>query len=168
MKSIFVFTLLFTAIVCKAQLSELNTRVGAMVVLDPTSISVGDNAKKRGYYVGPHVLGDTITMLMNKFQNDYVYYESTGGAYNVEEKKIIKPSIYRAILKVNKHYEKAVSKGNITEGNAYGRMKSILRKGIELKNYYTEDVEVQLKKLKKAEDIERYLDTIKFRKESLN
>ncbi len=158
--------LIFCSIVSSAafsQFSETGARADGIVYLNEQQTAEGSNAKKRGYYVGPHVLGDTITMLLNKFENDYVYYKETGGAYSVEEKKVIKPTIYQAVKKLNRHYEKLLAKGGITEGNAYARMKTIIYKGLELKNYYTSDVERKLKKLKKPDEIEKYLASIKFR-----
>ncbi|WP_436517506.1 hypothetical protein [Ekhidna sp. To15] len=136
---------------------------GGVTYLNKSTTSLGEDATKRGYYVGPHVLGDTITMLLNRFENDFVYYEMGTGAYAVEEKKVIKPSLHKAIWRVNKYYEKKVDAGDITERNAYIRMKAVVSKGIKLKNYYTEDIEAKLKKMKKAPEIEAYLDKIKFR-----
>ena len=136
---------------------------GSVTYLNKSTTSIGEDATKRGYYVGPHVLGDTITMLLNRFENDFVYYEMGTGAYAVEEKKVIKPAIHKAIWRVNKYYEKKVDAGEITERNAYIRMKAVVAKGIRLKNYYTEDIENKLKKMKKAPEIEAYLDKIKFR-----
>lgn len=163
MKNTLSILCLFIATIAFSQFSETGARADGIIYLNEQQTAEGSNAKKRGYYVGPHVLGDTITMLLNKFENDYVYFQETGGAYSVEEKKIIKPSIYRAIKRVNKHYEKTLAKGQITEGNAYARLKAVIYKGLELKNYYTSDVEKRLQKIKKPEEIERYLTSIKFR-----
>lgn len=125
--------------------------------------SKGLDDYKRGYYVGPHVLGDTITMLLNRFETDYVYYIPGDGAYAVTEKKIIKPIIYKAIKRVNKYYEKSVDKNKVSEAVAYGKMKMILNKGIRLRDYYTEKVEADLKKMKDPVAIEEYLSKIEFR-----
>ena len=136
---------------------------GSVTYLNKRTTSLGEDVTKRGYYIGPHALGDTITILLNKFENDFVYYEMGIGAYAVEEKKIIKPAIHKAVWRINKYYEKKVEKGDITEQNAYSRMKSVLKKAIRLKNYHTEDVEAKLKKIRKASEIEEYFDKIKFR-----
>lgn len=163
MKNTFLIFCLVFSTAAFSQFSETGARADGIIYLNKEQSAEGSNAKKRGYYVGPHVLGDTITMLLNKFENDYVYYKVTGGAYNVEEKNVVKPTIYQAVRKLNRYYEKALTKGSITEPNAYVRMKSIIYKGLELKNYYTADVERKLKKLKKPEDIEKYLMSIRFR-----
>ena len=119
--------------------------------------------EKKGYYIGPHVLGDTITMLMNKFESEYVYYESTVGAYSTEEKKIFKPFLYQSIKKINKKYEKDIKKDRIDVVTAYERMKKILKMAIKLKNYQTQEVERTLKTLKSAEEKEAFLMSLKFR-----
>lgn len=143
-----------------AQFSELNVRADGMIYLNKQEYSEGLNSKKRGYYVGPHILGDTLTMLLNKFENSYVYYEVSGGAYSTEEKNIIKPVIYKTIHKLDRYYTKKFNKGNISKRNAYIRLKSIVTKGIALKNYYTTNVEEQLKEIKNPEKLEEFLDSI--------
>lgn len=163
MRVIVLISFLTCSLIGKAQFSETGVRTDGLIYLNENQTAVGSSATKRGYYVGPHVLGDTITMLLNKFENDYVYYEQGTGAYAVEEKKIIKPVIYKSVKKVSKYYEKKVDKGEITERNAYVRVKSILAKAIKIRNYYSEDVELDLKRIKKAADIEEYFDKIKFR-----
>ena len=123
----------------------------------------GANSKKRGYYVGPHVLGDTITMLLNKFEMDFVYYESGDGAYSVEEKKIIKPVLYKSIKKLVKQYTKDVKKGNVAGDLAYSRLKLIIQRGIRLKNYDTFKVENELNAIKSVEELEEYILKLKFK-----
>lgn len=119
--------------------------------------------KKTGYYVGPHILGDTITMLLNKFESEYVYFEESGGAYSVEEKKFLKPEIYKAVSRINKYYEKGVKKNKITEKDAYEKLKGILMVGIKLKGYQTSEVEKQLASIKELSDQEQYLLSLQYR-----
>ncbi len=129
--------------------------------LNKNESRLGKDATKRGYYVGPHALGDTITMLLNRFENDYVYYEEGDGAYRVEEKKIVKPSLYRAIKKIEKHYSKSLKKNSVDESYAYSRLKLIIRKGITLMNYDTREFEEQLRKIKSIERTEEFILKVK-------
>ena len=118
---------------------------------------------KRGYYVGPHVLGDTITMLLNAFEQKFTYFKKSEGAYATEEKVVLKRDIYRAINQVNNYYEKGVKKGRISTDEAYSKVKAILTTGVKLMDYNTTQVESQLRKIKSIQETENYLLSIKFR-----
>jgi hypothetical protein len=122
-----------------------------------------DESLKRGYYVGPHILGDTITMLMNRFEKDYTYYQESSGAYKTEEKKINKPNIYFKVKKVEKNLTKEVKKGRMDEDEAYRKLKRTLSLAIKLMNYRTDQVEEDLRKLKKTDEILDYMFDLKFR-----
>ncbi len=160
MKKILVTCFILMTVLTVSGQAIVNNSGSGGVYLNKNESGSGGSATKRGYYVGPHVLGDTITALMNKFENYYVYYEESGGAYSVEEKIIIKPQIYKAVKKVNKYYEKSLKKGNISEKEAYASMKKLLTKGIKLRDYYTENVERDLKKMKDVNKITEYVDKI--------
>lgn len=135
---------------------------GGAIYLNKNEADI-DNSLKRGYYVGPHILGDTITMLLNKFENDYSYYKESGGAYSTEEKIVLKAPIYKAVKKVNKYYEKGVKKNKLAEASSYESMKRVLNIAIKLRNYDTRTVEAGLGKLKTVKEIEDYLYSLKFR-----
>ncbi len=135
---------------------------GGVTYLNKNENTQGNNSKKKGFYVGPHILGDTITMLLNKFENDYVYFETLQGAYGVEEKKVIKPELYSSIKKIEKKYSKGVKKEKIASDLAYSRLKLILQKGIKLMNYNTTKVESDLKNIKSLEAAETYILNLKF------
>ena len=160
MKKVFLICFIVAAgFSANSQAIASNSGSGA-VYLNKNESGAGGSAKKRGYYVGPHVLGDTITALLNKFENYYVYYEESGGAYSVEEKIIIKPQIYKAVKRVNKYYEKGFDKGTVPRREAYASLKSVLTKSIKLRDYYTENVERDLKKMKDGKEIVEYIDKI--------
>ncbi|MFT7029767.1 MAG: hypothetical protein ACI83W_001010 [Marinoscillum sp.] len=118
---------------------------------------------KPGFYVGPHVLGDTITSLMNALEKSYVYYVETEGAYSTEEKKIYKPSIYMAAKRINKKLEKDIKKDKIEPEAAYPILKHTLLVAIKLKNYNTEIVERELKSIKDLDELVDYFNDIKFK-----
>lgn len=117
---------------------------------------------KRGSYVGPHILGDTITGLLNKFEHDYTYYKPSGGAYSTDMLVINKLPIYKSVKKINKHYEKALKKGKVEEQEAYNNLKKLLLIAIKLNTYYTAEVEEHLKKIKDPEELEEYILSLKF------
>jgi hypothetical protein len=119
--------------------------------------------KKRGYYIGPHVLGDTITTLMNEFEKSYVYYQKSGNAYAVEEKMYEKKYIYLPVRKVIRRYNKLLKRDKINEKEAKANLKMILEKAIKMKNYNTSPIEDELKGMKKADEIVAYFQDIKFR-----
>lgn len=125
--------------------------------------STSSNDKKKGFYVGPHILGDSITLLINAFENKYVYFQETGGAYNTEEKIVNKPNIYKAVNKVRKHYEKSFKKGKVNLNMAYFKLNKVYRLGIRLWDYQTYKVEKEIKQLKTVEEIENYLFALKFK-----
>ena len=122
-----------------------------------------ENYRKTGYYIGPHVLGDTITMLLNKFESEYVYFVESDGAYSIEEKKFLKPEIYKTVTKLNKHYEKELKKNRIDERDAYNKLNRILTIGIKLKYYQTVELESKLKQIKELIKKEDYLLAVKFK-----
>ena len=75
---------------------------GGLIYLNPNSSGDNSDNLKRGYYVGPHPLGEDITRKLNDFEEAYVYFEESGGAYSVEQKKYNKPVLYRSIKKLSK------------------------------------------------------------------
>jgi hypothetical protein len=121
------------------------------------------NYNKVGSYTRNHKLGDNITTLMDKFESEYVYYEESGGAYSVEEKKFIKPNIYLAVQRLDKYYVKAVRKDKISQEEANAIMAKVLSLAIKLKNYQTSEVEIDLEGEKDEEKITEYFMNIKFR-----
>jgi len=141
---------------------QAQATTGGVTYLNKNENDSDADYKKRGYYVGPHILGDTITMLMNKFENDYVFYEETEGAYSVEEKVILKPYLYNSVKKIERKYRKGVKKGKIKPDVAYSKLKLLLKRAIRMKTYNTKEVESTLKKLRKPEEKEEYLLSLKF------
>lgn len=142
--------------------SQVQVNFSGLMYLNKNESSEGKDATKRGYYIGPHALGDTITMLLNRFENDYVYYKQEDGAYKVEEKKVIKPRLYSAIKKIEKVYMKDLKKGMVEETYVYSKLKLILQRGIKLKLYDTRKVEEELKQIKSVKKMEAYIMALKF------
>lgn len=161
---LFVILITFVVMPCAAQAVVSDSQ--GMMYLNKNESEPSDLGIKRGYYVGPHVLGDSITQLLNKFEEEYVYYKKTEGAYATEEKKNIKFSIYKAVHRVDDYYVKGIKKGKIDAsriGEAKKNLKMILSKGIRLKSYFTVQVEEDLRKVKAPEEIILYFEKIKFK-----
>ena len=55
-----------------ASAQNLYSSGGGVIYLKPLSAASPANLK-RGSYVGPHVLGDSVTHLLNNFEREYVY-----------------------------------------------------------------------------------------------
>lgn len=139
---------------------------GGAIYLNKNEASNHDPSLRRGAYVGPHVMGDSLTQLLNKFETEYVYYKKGDGAYATEEKKFVKFPIYRAVHRVNDFYVKAVKKGKVDASQIITvkkDLKMVLFKGVLLKNYYTPDVEKDLKKMKDIDQIVDYFKKIEFK-----
>jgi hypothetical protein len=120
-------------------------------------------AYERGAYTGKaHVLGDSITSLLDKVEYSYVYFIETGGAYALKEKNIEKAVIYASLNKVVRYYDKLLRKGKINEQKAFEDLIVILNNGISLKNYRTEGFELQLKEARNAEEMTRLFTKVKF------
>ena len=117
---------------------------GGMVLL--VNLDDGDSSSKfeRGKYNGEHVLGDTITSLLNKFEASYVYYVELEGAYSTKEKKIEKSDIYFSTNKLLKDYKKSLKKDRISEDKAREELIIIMNNVIKLKKYHTENLELLL------------------------
>lgn len=112
---------------------------------------------KRGSYVGPHLLGDTITQLLNAFEREYVYYKKTSGAYPVEEMVINKRHIYKTVHQLDDYFKDGIQKGEVTITEAYSRYKKILEIGLRLKEFETTQLEKDLKKIKTPQEKEKFL-----------
>lgn len=164
MKKILIL-LVFLSVCDLVKAQAIATESGGAIYLNKNEADVEEEGK-RGYYVGPHILGDSITEMMNKFEKEYVYYVKTGGAYSTEEKKTIKYPIYKAVHRVNKYFEKNIKKDKIDAseiGEAKKELKMVLKKGIMLKDYYSTKVEEDLRKMKSPKEIIEYFEKIKFR-----
>ncbi len=119
---------------------------------------------RRGAYVGPHELGETVTDLLNKFEMKYTYYKpGNEGAYATEERIVTRKPIYKAVKKVVKHYEKEYKKDRVNQAYATAKVERVLNVALRLTTFYTEPLERKLKKLKDVEDIEEQLMKIKFK-----
>ncbi len=121
------------------------------------------NTLKRGSYVGPHVLGDSITRLMNEFESEFVFYRNTGGAYPVEEKMVIKRPIYKGVHDFEKYLRELLKNKSVNEADAAVRLTRILKVSIKLVDYNTQELEKILKKTKDPLFFEQCILKIRFR-----
>lgn len=130
--------------------------------LNPLDDGVPANVKK-GSYVTPHVLGDSITRLFNELESKYVYYKKSSGAYPVEEKVVLKRNIYAGIYDFNKFLLKSLDRKLISEKEAAARLTKVLKIGIKMAGYDTSGVEKDLKSIKIPTEFENYLLRIRFK-----
>ena len=132
-----------------------------MIYLKPLSAASPANLK-RGSYVGPHVLGDSITHALNNFEREFVYFKSTAGGYAVEEKVVLKRSLYKNIHDFDKYISKAYESNLLSKEEATLRLGNVINTGIKLLNFDTHQLEKDTKKLDPV-DFEKYLKNLQFR-----
>lgn len=133
---------------------------GGIIMVQKPDFS-GKN-EERGQYIGPHLLGDEVTRLMDQLEEKYVYYTYPSGAYSSKIRHVSKSNIYKAIKKFDKDLTKAVSQGATGSDEAQERLIRILNIGIKMINFDTTQAESDLKSLKKYKAIESYLLSLKF------
>lgn len=134
---------------------------GAMVYLKPMKSGPPPDLK-RGSFVGVHILGDTISQLLNTFEKTYVYYKQSSGAYPVEEKVVLKTPLYKKVRSFNEFITKLHTEGSLPRNEAASRLTKALTIGIKLMNYETKQVEKDVKKLTDPVDFENYLNSLVF------
>lgn len=134
-----------------------------VLFLYPNDSEASKNSNRKGSYSGIHPLGEVVTEKMNKFESEYVYYMKSTGAYPVEEKIILKKAIYLAVKKIEKYYLSAMERGDLSLEKVEKAFLNILDNSIKLTKYRTENVEVDLKKIKKPEDLIVYFNKIRFK-----
>jgi len=144
-----------------SQSSQISDGGGVLMLIDLED----DEAEQfeRGSYSGnTHVLGDSITSLLDKVEYTYVYYKETKGAYGGKEKNYEKPIIYSSLSKVIRHYDKMLRKDKIEEAKARQELFEILNNGIALKNYQTQVFEEQLKSTRNKAELARLFQNVTF------
>lgn len=117
---------------------------------------------KRGSYVESHILGDSVTYGLNQFEKSMVYFTQSSGAYAIEQKRVIKPVIYKKIYALDEYYIKSIAAGKLGVLDVRPKYVKILAKASKLVDFDTKKVEQDLKKLKDPEQIEAYFLKIKF------
>ncbi len=122
------------------------------------------NDYERGFYIGPHVLGEEFDRLMNKYESAYTYFVEGSGGYAVKQKRIEKAPLYRSVNKVLKSYEKLFKKGKITLEDFESKSTKLVKLAVELIGYNTDVVESDLKNIKSVDEIEDYLLALKLLK----
>jgi len=161
-KSVFLFItsicLSFTLLGQSSQISES----GGVIMLIDLEKSNTANFERGSYNGKPHVLGDTITFLLDKVESTYVYYKESTGAYSSMEKNIEKPIIYSSLQKVIKYYDKLLRKDKIESQKAKEDLLLILNNGIALKNFKTETFELNLKATRNKAELARLFEKVRF------
>lgn len=117
---------------------------------------------KRGTYDETHMLGKEVREIANNIERAYVYYQSTGGAYAMQEKVVNKPAIYNAYQRLDKYYTKGVASGKLSVTDATPEVVEVYSTLLKLLNYETTTVENDLKKIKKPAAIVEYVKSLKF------
>ncbi len=123
------------------------TESNGVFILNPNQKSDEGKSFRRGTYTDAHFFGEDITSKLDLFERNYVYYVPGTGAYAVEEKKILKPEIYKKIKYLDKSLVKSVKQGKMDLENASSKFSSIISLSIKLLNYDTSNVEKDLKKM---------------------
>jgi hypothetical protein len=142
---------------------NIHNNIGdGIIYLKPLS-SASPSSLNRGSYVGPHLLGDTITDLLNNFEKQYVYYKTSSGAYPVEEKVVLKNNIYKKVHEFDNFITKSYTYNLDTKKEATTRLAHVISIGIKLLSYDTRQLEKEIKKLKLPTDFERYLNELQFK-----
>ncbi len=133
-----------------------------VIYLKPLSEASPSNLK-RGSFIGPHVLGDSVTLLLNNFEKEYVYFKPSSGAYPVEEKVVLKRNLHKKIHEFEDFISKSY-KHNLANGvEAGARVSRVLKIGIKLISYDTREVEKEVKKIDLPTEFEKYLLGLQFR-----
>lgn len=161
MKIGFIITLLIVSVNCAAQNLYSGGAGSGVIYLKPLSGASPSNLK-RGSYVGPHLLGDSVTSLLNNFERQYVYFKQTYGAYAVEEKVIMKPGIYKKIHDFDKYIVRTYVSDPSAKQEVTVRLVTVINIGIKLLNFDTNQVEKEIKKLEPL-DFEKYMLGLQFR-----
>lgn len=164
MKKIILITLLASLIysISNSQNMYSSGAGGAMIYLKPMK-SEGPKGLKRGSYVGEHLLGDTVSQLLNTFEKTYVYYKQSSGAYPVEEKVTLKTPLYKKVKTFDNYITKKYQEDEVNAGEATSRLQKVLTTAIKLMNYDTKQVEKDIKKIAEPEEVEKYLNQLVFK-----
>ena len=112
-----------------------------------------------------HYLGSDITGKWNTFIQNYTHeYDVTIG-FTDSSVEILKPSIYKAVNKVNKYYKKAVNKNQISRDAAITNMAHILDcANVICFEQDTQTLEQALRSADRPEAIIALFDKVKLRK----
>jgi len=142
----------------QATMSETN----GVFILNPNQKSDEGKSFRRGTYTDVHFFGEDITSKLDLFERNYVYFLPGTGAYAVEEKKILKPEIYKKIKFLDKSFVKAVKQNKMNLEDASIKFSSIVSLSIKLLNYDTANVEKDLKKMNNdLNDVIAYFEKIR-------
>jgi len=133
-----------------------------VMYLKPMGAATPANSK-RGSYIGPHIFGDSITFLLNKFEKEYVYYKTSSGAYPVEEKVVLRRYVYKRIHEFDDFITKSYKMNQVELLEAVARLTKVLNVGIKLSGFDTRELEKELKKINSPTEVEKYLMDLQFR-----
>jgi hypothetical protein len=159
MKRTFYFFLITVSINSSAQSVSSS---GAVFYLNPLETKI-DPSLRSGVYIGPHIMGDSVTEKRNVFESKYIFYKKSGGAYPSEEKVVLKPSIYKALIKIDKEFTKRIEEKPPLAADYKKRMTTLYDIGIKLVRYQTDKVEKEVRSLKSADDLESYFLSLQFK-----
>ncbi len=163
MKVLFIFcSAIFLSTSIAAQNMYSSGGGGSVLYLKPMSAASPSNSK-RGSYVGPHLLGDSITYALNNFEKAYVYYKTSSGAYPVEEMVVLKRNIYKKVHDFETFISKSYALNLVSKQDAAKRLLSVTNISLKLLSYDTRQLEKEVKKLDVPTDFENYLNELKFK-----
>ena len=159
-KLVLIGFLITIGVACKAQNFVSNS--GGIIILNQSETAVPGDKFEKGKYIGPHVFGEEATEIRDDFEKAYVYYTETTGAYATEVKHVVKPVVYKSLIKYEKRLLKAVQKGEVDPIAAQQNFLDVFEIGVKLINYDTQKLESELQNIKKYDEVERYIRKIKF------
>lgn len=112
-----------------------------------------------------HFLGSSITPKWNTFLYNYVHqYENSVGFSN-SLTEVSKPSVYHAVMKVNKFIKKEIKEGKMSTDEAIRDMGHVLDcANAIIENTDTENIERDLAKYKDADQLITFFSHIEIKK----
>ncbi len=163
MKHILIILLILISLVNCSHAQTSVTESNGVFILNPNQKSDEGKSFRRGTYTDTHFFGEDITNKLDLFEKNYVYYLPGTGAYAVEEKKILKPEIYKKIKYIERSLVKAVKQNKMNLEDASKKLSYIVTLSIKLLNFDTSNLEKDLKRMdNNINDIIAYFEKIRF------
>lgn len=111
-----------------------------------------------------HFLGNPLTSRWNTFIQNYTHVYNLSVGFSGSTVEIAKPTIYNAVIKVNKHFKKAVRKGEIDKETAMRKLSHILDcANVICTENETEAFEQAISETKEVEEIIALFDNVELK-----
>lgn len=124
----------------------------------------GELPKRKPAYEEQHFLGTEISEKWNTFNESYTHTFSNSTGFSGNTVEVSKPSVYKAVLKVNKYFKNALKKGSITKEEACLQMSHVLDcANIICTEENTSDFEQALSSAKTPEEIITLFESVELK-----